>query len=424
MVLQASPRREKGGAWRQGVLCVLPRRRPPRSLLGPPGSSVSRKTRDEAHVFGKGPRIQDLLPPGPVSPMTQASERVTLLRNATWTLSNLCRGKPLPPFEWVSPALGTLASLIHSADVEVLANACWNLSYLADGPNNWVEAVTNAGVCPRLVELLSHSSPLVQTSALRAVGNVATGLNRQTQVILESCALPALLKLLAHTSRAIRKEACWTISNITAGSQEQIQEVIDQGLMVPVIGLLQTGDFDVKKEAAWAIRNALSGGSQQHIEHLVARGCTKPMMDLLSIPDVKITAVALEAVEIILNAGKRMQLTLDLPENPFCTLVEQFEGERKIEALLEDPNEDVYRKARGILEQHFAGDGDDAEIADADAGGAGISGAQVPPGGFAFGGMSIRDDAEMAGARGVAGFLSAQVPPSGFALEGMDTQER
>merc|ERR1719356_2169382 len=112
-------------------------------------------------------------------------------------------------------------------------------------------------------------------------------------------------------------------------------------------------------------------------------------MDLLSVPDVKITGVALEAVESILKTGKQKQLTLDLPENPFCTLVEQFDGERKIEALLEDPNEDVYRKARGILEQYFPGDCDD-EVADVGAGGAEFLGAQMPPGGFTFGGMNIR----------------------------------
>ncbi|RHN65039.1 hypothetical protein MtrunA17_Chr4g0075631 [Medicago truncatula] len=51
-----------------------------------------------------------------------------MLRIATWTLSNFCRGKPQPLFEQVRPALPTLERLIFSNDEEVLSDACWALS--------------------------------------------------------------------------------------------------------------------------------------------------------------------------------------------------------------------------------------------------------------------------------------------------------
>lgn len=52
------------------------------------------------------------------------------------------------------PALPALQRLIHSNDDEVLTDACWALSYLSDGTNDKIQAVIDAGVCPRLVELL------------------------------------------------------------------------------------------------------------------------------------------------------------------------------------------------------------------------------------------------------------------------------
>ena len=52
------------------------------------------------------------------------------------------------------PALPALERLIHSNDEEVLTDACWALSYLSDGTNDKIQAVIEAGVCPRLVELL------------------------------------------------------------------------------------------------------------------------------------------------------------------------------------------------------------------------------------------------------------------------------
>merc|ERR1719261_2434860 len=116
------------------------------------------------NIAGDSPNFRDLvLQSGglnPIMTVLRDSEKTSMMRNATWSLSNLCRGKPPPPFEWVAPALSTLAQLIYSADVEVLTDACWAVSYLSDGPNERIAAVISAGVCRRLVELLTHTSPL------------------------------------------------------------------------------------------------------------------------------------------------------------------------------------------------------------------------------------------------------------------------
>lgn len=96
------------------------------------------------------------------------------------------------------------------------------------------QAVIDAGVCRRLVELLLHTSACVLIPALRTVGNIVTGDDTQTQIIINCSAAPCLLALLTHNhKKSIKKEACWTISNITAGELPATSLLNPRGYVSP-----------------------------------------------------------------------------------------------------------------------------------------------------------------------------------------------
>ncbi|KAI9186230.1 hypothetical protein LWI28_015100 [Acer negundo] len=252
----------------------------------------------------------------------------------------------------VKPAFPALAQLILLNDEEVLTDVCWALSYLSDGTNDKIQAVIDVGVCPWLVEFLTHPSPFpaVLIPALRTVGNIVTGDDLQTQCIISHQALPCLLNLLTNNYKmSIKKEACWTISNITAGNKEQIHAVIEANIIGPLIHLLQNAEFDIKKEAAWANLKSYIWW------YLVSQGCIKPLCDLLIYPDPRIVTDCLEGLENILKAGEAdKSLGNTRGVNVYAQMIDDAEGLEKIENLQSrDNNIEIYEKAVKILETYW-----------------------------------------------------------------------
>ncbi|CAM0139016.1 Importin subunit alpha-1 [Umbelopsis sp. WA50703] len=355
------------------------------------------------NIAGDSPMCRDfvlscnILPP--LLSLLNEHNKISMHRNATWTLSNLCRGKnPQPDWSMISPALPVLSKLIYSNDDEVLIDACWAISYLSDGPNEKIQAVVESGVCRRLVELLMHSSTSVQTPALRSVGNIVTGDDIQTQIIINCGVLPSLLSLLSSPKEGIRKEACWTISNITAGNAAQIQAVIDANIIPPLIHTLATADFKTKKEACWAISNATSGGlnKPEQIKYLVSQGCIRPLCELLTCMDNKIIQVALDGLENILKVGE-MERSNDMDGvNRYAIYIEECNGMEAIHSLQNHDNEELYKKAYQIIDKYFVAEDDveDTDLApkvDQDSGAFAFQeNVNMPTGGFQFGGFGAQ----------------------------------
>lgn len=249
-----------------------------------------------------------------------------LLRNATWTLSNFCRGKPHADFEILKPSLNLLLNLLQVNDAEILVDACWAISYISDDPtptNSRIQHVLQMGFVPKLLHLLEHPNSLVVHPALRAVGNIVTGNDEQTEEVLNQGALPRLKGLLQNEKVGIRKEACWTISNITAGNVSQIEKVIRENLIGAVLTHLESSVFEIRKEACWAISNATAGGNAEQIKYLVSKGAVKKLVTIVGFGNQKTIRVALEGLENILKSGED---AVDHGANPYVGYMQECRG--------------------------------------------------------------------------------------------------
>ncbi|AFZ81743.1 importin alpha, putative [Theileria equi strain WA] len=309
------------------------------------------------------------------------SQRESVIRNATWTISNLCRGKPKPLFEEVRPVIPYISRLIEHPDTEVLTDACWAFSYISDGSEEHIQSVIDSGACPRLIQLMDHVIPAVQTPSLRTVGNIATGNDAQTQVIVDYGCIPILYKLLFSEKKTIKKEACWTLSNIAAGTRDQIEAFLQSDVVEKLLELMDGDDFDIQREASWAICNAASGGDMKQAENLASRGCIKHICKILSTTDTKLIGVALRALDNILTLGQHIMETKELPRNPYATIVREVDAVRMLDVLQDSKVAAIYKKAGNILNRFFPEDRDfdeDFERSDIQ------FGSYVPEGGFQF----------------------------------------
>lgn len=128
-----------------------------------------------------------------IPPLIRIIETTTsknTVKHGTWALSNLCRGRPLPNFEYVKAAIPTLAKVLkEETDSEVLTDAAWAMSYLSDGDEDRIQMVIDTDVIPALINHLDHPYLSILIPCLRSLGNIVTGTDEQTNYVLSHGAI-------------------------------------------------------------------------------------------------------------------------------------------------------------------------------------------------------------------------------------------
>nr|XP_027190276.1 importin subunit alpha-4-like isoform X2 [Cicer arietinum] len=274
-----------------------------------------------------------------------STTKLSMLKNATWTLLKLCHGKPSPPptlFEQIQPTLSIFRELLWMPDEEVVQNACLTLSFLVrEGSSKMFQAINEANICPKLVGLLLFPRSRVIVYVLQTLGDIVAGDEASTQILINNGVLPCLNKILVTQSdKIILKLACLVISNITAGTESQIQDVIDFHLVGPLVRLTEA-EFHIK-EAVWAIANG-TDGTREQIRSFVSEGCIEALYDLLTDPDPTIVTVCLKGLKNILSAGEiNEQQGLYCGVNIYAQMVDECGGLANILILHSDDNNDIY----------------------------------------------------------------------------------
>merc|ERR1719197_2256086 len=247
-------------------------------------------------------------------------------------------------------AMPYLTRLLGHTEPEVLTDALWALSYIADGDEQQINMLLESGVVGTVVQALGCGNDDYATPAIRVVGNIATGSHQQTQVLL-SCGVLGHLPAFLHAKKSnLVKEACWLLSNVTAGTPDQIQAVIDAGLLSKVLEICLGGSSHIiRKEAFWTIANLAVGGRPDQIHAAVGLGLIKALVEGLTFQgDAQLICAIIDGLSVVLKVGA----DIADGENRYFALMEEIDGSGKLEALQEDENEEVYNRVVKLLETY------------------------------------------------------------------------
>lgn len=133
------------------------------------------------NIAGIGARYRnDVLEKGAMSPLlnniqTCSPENLSLLRAAVTATSNLCRSKPLPPLDHVSPAFPILALAIQHPDTDIASNSLEALADSCSGTPDQVQLVIDCGVVPLIVSILDSQNENFHPSAFGSSAASAVG---------------------------------------------------------------------------------------------------------------------------------------------------------------------------------------------------------------------------------------------------------
>lgn len=290
---------------------------------------------------------------------------VSLLRNATWALSNLCRGKPRTPLQVAKAIAPVLISLVctKNVDKDALQDALWGLSYISDCGDSHIGCVVSTNGIAAMVGHMSNADTHIIIPALRTAGNIVTGTDEQTQAVLDGGFIPQLARLVCHDRRNVRREACWAASNIAAGTPAQINTLVSfPGVVAGLVKQLDGGEWHVRKEAAWALSNIATAGVAHHIDILVAAGMLGPLAAILVVDDARVVQVSLEAVEAILKQGK--QYSDAGRAEDFVGSFEEAGGVDALDDLQRHANEQIHTRATHLIEAYVGTEDEDEEEAE------------------------------------------------------------
>jgi hypothetical protein len=82
-------------------------------------------------------------------------ERESLIKQCVWSISNFCRSKPAPDYEFLKPCIDKIIGALYKIDDnEFLIDACWILSYLTESYKKSIKKIMDTNALDKILSYL------------------------------------------------------------------------------------------------------------------------------------------------------------------------------------------------------------------------------------------------------------------------------
>ena len=224
----------------------------------------------------------------------------------------------------------------------------------------WIEALVNADVAPSLIDILTVTSPALQTTALQVIGAVSA--SEYDNVLIQWGVFPVLRDILSTESTLrLAEDACWIMANLTDCTEHVDALMRDVGVpqllcdvIAEVTNAYEHVIYEVRtREALRVIANVVNHGTPTHVRQLVSKGqCVGPMVGLLKCWVEKETLMlVIDTLWKLIRQGEHYKIPTNDGgmKNAYWALFDMAGGDEGLRGLGEHPDSTVANTAMNTL---------------------------------------------------------------------------
>ena len=133
---------------------------------------------------------------------------------------------------------------------------------VAGGDSEQTQLIINCSALPSLLILLDRPQKGIRTEACWTISNITASNPVQIQAVIDARLIPKLIQMLSEKDEmAACKEAAWAVSNAASnGSIEQVRYLVSTGCIKPFCALITFAEPKIVRIVAEGIKNILKVG--------------------------------------------------------------------------------------------------------------------------------------------------------------------